>query len=97
MYTLTKYLFLALLIGLAGVTTTSEFKDVKADDEIVYSQVDPRYHDVKCECGICTEESMYYMELSGNDSTLKIGQTVTVMSIETLSNNGDTLTAVTLK
>lgn len=93
MYTATKLLFLALFIGFASWGTQTEFKDVQRDDEIIYSEVEPSTHDKYCMCDYCTEETPYYMEVMGNDSTLKLGQEMTVISIDTMQG----LTCVTLK
>ena len=54
-YTATKIALLCLFIGLAGVTTTTEFKDIQQDDDIIYSEFAPQYHAVICECGFCRE------------------------------------------
>lgn len=101
MYTATKLIFLCLFIFMAGFTQV-EFKSMKVDDGIVYSDVDPSLHGIKCNCGYCLEgwndsinehREDYYMEIAGIDSALKLGQELTVMSIDTLEG----LTCVTLK
>lgn len=93
MHTATKLIFLALFIGFASWVTQTEFKDVQQDDEIVYSESEPSTHDKYCGCDYCTEETPYYMEVMGNDSTLKLGQELTVISIDTMQG----LTCITLK
>ncbi len=84
-FTSLKLTFLCLFLGLAGITTTSEFNSIKQDDAIVYSENEPNTHDAKCNCDYCIEptepiETEYYMEIAGIDSTLKLGQNLTVIS-----------------
>lgn len=54
-FTSLKLTFLCLFLGLAGITTTSEFNSIKQDDAIVYSENNPSTHDAKCNCDYCTE------------------------------------------
>lgn len=79
-FTALKLTFLCLFLGLAGITTTSEFNSIQMDDAIVYSENDPK-------------ETEYYMEIAGIDSTIKLGQNLTVISIDTVENT----TCVSLK
>jgi len=94
-FTALKLTFLCLFLGLAGITTTSEFNSIKQDDAIVYSENNPSTHDAKCTCDYCTEpiETEYYMEIAGIDSTIKLGQNLTVISIDTVENT----TCISLK
>jgi len=93
MKTAIKITILCIVLTIMGILTTSEFKDIQADDEIIYSTVDPRYHDKSCNCDFCWEESAYYMEIAGIDSTIKLGQNLTVISIDTVENT----TCISLK
>lgn len=94
-FTALKITFLCLFLGLAGITTTSEYNSIREDDSIVYSENSPNTHDAKCNCDYCTEpiETEYYMEIAGIDSSLKLGQNLTVISIDTLQNT----TCISLK
>jgi len=94
-FTALKLTFLCLLLGLAGITTTSELNSIQQDDAIVYSENEPGTHDAKCNCDYCTEpiETEYYMEIAGIDSTIKLGQNLTVISIDTVENT----TCISLK
>lgn len=69
MYTATKILFLAGFIALASWETKTEVQDFQKDDEILYSQVDPRFHDKTCMCGYCTEGD-YQMEVAYDSAPL---------------------------
>lgn len=75
MQTAIKITLLCIVLTIMGIISTSEFKDVQADDEIIY------------------QETPYYMEVMGNDTTIKLGQEMTVISIDTFQG----LTCVTLK
>ena len=79
-FTALKLTFLCLFLGLAGITTTSEFNSIQQDDAIVYSENNPK-------------ETEYYMEIAGIDSTLKLGQNLTVIAIDTVENT----TCISLK
>ena len=94
-FTALKITFLCLFLGLAGITTTSELNSIQQDDSIVYSENNPSTHDVKCICDYGTEplETEYYMEIAGIDSTIKLGQNLTVIAIDTVENT----TCVSLK
>jgi hypothetical protein len=94
-FTALKLTFLCLFLGLARITTTSELNSIQQDDAIVYSENEPGTHDAKCNCDYCTEpiETEYYMEIAGIDSTIKLGQNLTVISIDTVENT----TCISLK
>ena len=82
MQTAIKITLLCIVLTIMGIITTSEFKDVQSDDEILYLEMTES-----------TQETPYYMEVMGNDTTIKLGQEMTVISIDTFQG----LTCVTLK
>jgi hypothetical protein len=92
MYTITKIFLVALFLAFTGWSTKTDFTDFDSED-IIYSKIDSNYHDVSCECNFCTEEESYYMEIEGYDTTLRLGQDLTVLSIDTFQG----ITCITLK
>lgn len=95
MYTAAKTIFVLFLFGFSIWVTKTDLRDIQRDDEIVYSEAEPNTHDAKCNCDYCTEplETPYYMEIAGIDSSLKLGQNLTVIAIDTVYNT----TCISLK
>lgn len=85
MYTAAKIIFVMFLFGFSIWVTKTDLRDIQRDDEIVYSEAEPNTHDVNCNCGFCNEvETPYYMELAGKDTSIRVGQQLTIVKIDTL-------------